>query len=318
MSNKKEKIKIVFFGTSAFGLPALAALLKDERFDIMAIVTQPDKKSGRKQALTPPPVKIFSLKHKLLFFQPEKIKTWRPRNINFDVAVVIAYGQKIPEAMLNIPPYGFINLHASLLPKYRGAACIQAPILNGDESSGLTIMKIDSGLDTGPILKQAEIKIGRRETAGTLHDKLAALGASILPDTLYAYVNGKIKPRPQDNRRASYVPQLKKEDGEINWHREAAEIERLVRALNPWPGAYFKIKDKKTKNRQAGLTIKILEAQTQPAPVNAHEPGRLFLYKHQLAVQCGRDALIINKLQPAGKKALTAAEFINGYRDLIN
>ncbi|MDD5071682.1 MAG: methionyl-tRNA formyltransferase [Patescibacteria group bacterium] len=309
MSNRNP-IKLIFAGTPDFAVPGFRALLSDKDFKILAAITQPDKPVGRKQILTPSSIKIEAQKNNIPVWQPnkiaeikEKIKGAKP-----DLAVLIAYGQIIPQEILDIPRFGWINVHGSLLPRWRGAACVQAPILAGDKKTGVTVMKIEKGLDTGPILKQTEIKINPEETAETLHDKLAELGAKILSATIKNYINGKIKPEPQDNSMASYAPTLKKEDGKINWEKEAEEIEKMARALNPWPGTWTKFKNKKLNIKN--FNPKILE-------INKYKPGQTFLHNNQLAVQCGQNALITKKLQLEGRKKITAEEFLRGYKDIV-
>jgi len=309
MSNR-EPIKIIFAGTPDFAVPGFRALLNDENFKILAVITQTDKPVGRHQILTPPPIKTEAQKNNIPVWQPNKIADIKKeiKKANPNIAVLIAYGQIIPQEILDIPSFGWINVHGSLLPKYRGAACLQAPILSGDKKTGITIMKIEKGLDTGPILKQTEVKIKLEETVETLHDKLSALGAEILTSTIKDYINGKIKPKPQDKEKASYAPTLKKEDGKINWQKKAEKIERMVRALNPWPGTWTKIKNEKLKikNMESGIL-----------PINKYKPGQIFLHNNKLAVQCGQDALIIKKLQLEGKKETTAEDFLRGYKDII-
>ncbi len=305
------RLSLIFIGTPDFALPSLEALKKDGRFDIMAIITQPDKKAGRKQVLTPPPVKEFALKNNIPVWQPEKIREFVLPEAPIDLIVVAAYAQILPERILNLPKLGCINVHGSLLPKYRGASCVQAAILDGEEKSGVTIMKMDKGLDTGPILARAEIRIADDETGGSLYEKLARLGGEILPGTLIAYAGGEIRPAPQDDSKASYAGILKKEDGRIDWSKPAEEIERFVRAMRPWPGAFtsLKIKDKISK-------LKILAVGYSPIPENKRKSGELFLHNGKLAVRCGRDALVIERLQPEGKKEMAAEEFLRGYREI--
>ncbi|MFA4834008.1 MAG: methionyl-tRNA formyltransferase [Patescibacteria group bacterium] len=309
MSNQSP-IKIIFAGTPDFAVPGFKAMLADKDFKILAVITQPDKPVGRKQILTPSTVKTEAQKNNIPVWQPDKIAEIKGeiKKSNPDLAVLAAYGQIIPQEILDIPCFGWINVHGSLLPRWRGAACVQAPILASDKKTGITIMKIEKGLDTGPILKQTEIKIDPEETAETLHDKLARLGAKILPGTIKEYIDGKIKPKPQDNQKASYAPTLKKEDGKINWQKKAEEIERMVRALTPWPRTWTNWQNK---------IIKIVSISPTPLKINNHKIGQIFLYNSQLAVQCGKNALIIKKLQLEGKKETTAEEFLRGYKDII-
>ncbi|PIR13959.1 methionyl-tRNA formyltransferase [Candidatus Falkowbacteria bacterium CG11_big_fil_rev_8_21_14_0_20_39_10] len=318
---EQNEIKTIFIGTPEFAVPTFMSLVKDDFFDIQAVVTQPDKKVNRKQTLTPPPIKIKAQENNIRVYQPEKISDFQlPASPNrsepiadFDLAVVISYGQIIPKKILNILKYGSINVHGSLLPRYRGAACIQAPILNGDKESGITIIKMDAGLDTGPILAQNKIKLDTEETASSLHDKLSKLSAQILPKAIKDYVKEKIKPIPQDKTKATYVRELKKEDGRIDWKKPAVKIERMVRAFNPWPGVFTQVKSKKLKVE----SIKFLEVEHKILKVNKYKIGELFLDNNKLAVQCGRDALVIKKLQLAGKKPMSAEEFLRGHKNLV-
>jgi len=309
-SNNQPKIRLVFMGTPEFSLPGLSSLMAAPNLEIVGVFTQPDKPVGRKQILTPPPVKELALKHGLKIFQPEKIKSEVEtiKNLRPDLIVVIAYGKIIPQTILDIPAYGCINVHASLLPKYRGAACLNAPILNGDRETGVTIMKMEAGLDTGPILRQAKINLNGRENLEDVHDKLSALGAEILVPTLKDFLAGKITPRIQDEASASYIKTLAKEDGRIDFNRNAAEIERMIRAYNPWPGTYLDWN---------GEILKIIAVEPEIVSENKAKPGRLFIDEKRLLLQCGQNALVILKLQLAGKKEMPAEEFMNGYKTIL-
>ena len=325
MSYTTKPIRVIFIGTPDFAVLPLKALIKDDYFDVVAVITQPDKPQGRRNILTPPPVKIEAEKYKIPVFQPEQIKNFQSEilNLKSEIIVVAAYAQLIPKEILNIPKYGCINVHGSLLPKYRGAAVIQAPILHGDKETGITIMKMNAGLDTGPILSQSRIKIKQTDNAGTLYDKLSQIGADLLVKTLKKYISGEIKPIAQDEKKASYVGMLKKKDGLINWSKSDEEIERFIRAMTPWPGAYAQVKSpaKSAGRRQSKvesyLMLKILETEYKPISINKYKIGELFLYANKLAVQCGKGALIIKKLQLAGKKQTTAEEFLRGHNDFI-
>ena len=306
-----KKIRVIFMGTPEFALPGLRRLIAVPDFDIVGVYTQPDKPVGRRQELTASPVKELALKHNIKVFQPAKINLEMEniKNLKPDLIIVIAYGKIIPQAILDIPTKGCINIHASLLPKYRGAACLNAPILNGDAETGVTIMKMEAGLDTGPILRQAKIKLNGAENLEDVHDRLAELGAEILVPTLTDFIDGKIQPQIQDDAQASYVKTIDKEDGKIIWTKSAAEIERMIRAYNPWPGTYGKID---------GQTLKIITVDQKILSINNYPAGTLFLEDKKLAIQCEQGALNILKLQLAGKKIMTAAEFINGNRNLID
>ncbi len=306
-----DKVKTIFLGTPEFSVPALEALINDPRFDIELVITQQDKKVGRKQIITPPPVKIKASENNIQILQPEKIIEAKEiiEKIKPDLAVVIAYGKIIPQEILDIPKFGFINIHVSLLPKYRGSSsCIQAPILNGDKETGVTIMQMDAGLDTGPIIKQTKISLEGKETAVDLHDKLMILGAKILPDTLVDFISGNIKSIKQDDEKATHVKMLKKEDGIIDWDKSAIEIERMIRALNPWPSTYTQVSNK---------SLKILEVENDILEVNDYKSGEIFLYDSKMAIQCGKDAIIIKKLQLEGKKPVLAKDFLRGNQNFI-
>jgi methionyl-tRNA formyltransferase len=312
--NMSEKIKIIFLGSPSFAIPSLKALIEDGQFKILAVITQPDKPAGRGQELTPPPIKKFAAGQDLEVWQPLKLKDIKDEIIKAqpDFLVVVAYGKLVPKNILNIPKYGCVNIHGSILPRYRGAAVIQAPILNGDTEAGVTIMLMDETLDTGPILKIERIKLSGAETAEDIHNALAELGAKTLPQTLIDLSEGKITPKPQDGQSV-YVKEIKKEDGRINWSRPAIEIERLVRAFAPWPGTFSQlaISDGQFK------IVKILSTEKAILPINKYQIGEVFLNDNKLAVQCQSGALIISKLQMEGGKPLSAEDFLRGHKDFI-
>lgn len=311
-----EPIRTIFMGTPDFAVPSLSALINDNDFEVVAVVTQPDKKIGRKQILTPTPVKNQAEKKNIPVLQPTNVSEIKKQLQQHqpDVIVVVAYAQKIPQEILDIPKYGVFNVHGSLLPKYRGAACLQAPILNGDKKTGVTIMKMDSGLDTGDILAQKEIKLTSQDALPTVHDKLAEIGANTLPSSLKSYIQGRIKRKPQDNSQASYVQTLKKEDGKIDWKKSAGEIERMVRALNPWPGTHSYANYPGNKK----MIIKILEVAPKILEINEYPSGTLFIDRQEnLGVQCGENSLKIEKIQPEGKKSMSGKDFVRGYKDLL-
>lgn len=306
-----KKIKTIFMGTPDFAVPGFKALLDDDSFEIIMAITQPDKKIGRRHVLSSPPIKIIALKNNIPILQPKKITTIYNdlHALSPDLIVDIAYSQILPKNILNLPKYGAINVHASLLPKYRGAACIQAAILSGDKESGISIMKMDSGLDTGPIIKQEKVLISSNDTGASLFEKLSALSAKILPSSIKNYINSGLITHKQTGAK-SYAPQLKKEDGLINWSDSAEKIERFVRAMSPWPGAFTFSKNK--------LRIKILSVEKNPIKLNDYPCGTLFYDDKKLLVQCGQYALVIKTLQPAGKKVLSANDFRQGYKNLLN
>jgi methionyl-tRNA formyltransferase len=311
----ENKLKIIFAGTPDFAVPVFKALIADADFEIAAVITQADKPVGRKQEMTPPPVKTIALENNLKVLQPKKIKDIKDEiaTLKPDFIVVAAYRQIVPQDILDIPKYGCVNVHASLLPRWRGAAVISAPILAGDRETGVTIMKMDKGLDTGPIIAQMKINILKDETAETLRDKLAKTGAMMLTKTLKAFASGVMELKPQNEKLVTYAGELKKEDGKINWSKPAAEIERMVRAYTPWPSAFSQIKDK----REEIKNIKILEVKNDILPINKFKTGETFLAEKKMAVQCGEGALIIKKLQLEGGKSLSAEEFLRGHADFV-
>jgi len=310
----KNKLKIIFAGTPDFAVPTLKALIGDADFDIVAVITQEDKPVGRKQILTPPPVKVVAEYYKIKIFQPTKIKLIidEIKTLAPDFLIVVAYGKLLPQEILDIPKYGCVNVHASLLPRWRGAAVIQAPILTGDAQTGVTIMKMDAGLDTGPIIAQMKVNILPNETAETLHDELAKLGAMMLPETLKSFAAGEMELKPQDEKFVTYARELKKEDGKIDWAKPAIEIERMVRAYTPWPST-FAISDLRFSNK----TIKVISVENTILSINKFKIGETFLDNNKLAVQCGDGALVIKKLQLEGGKPMNAEEFLRGHADFV-
>jgi len=297
-------------GTPDFAVPGLERLLTAPDFDIIAVYTQPDKPVGRKQILTPPPVKVVAQTAGISVYQPTKIKTEfnQLSELKPELIVVIAYGQIIPQTILDIPKYGCVNVHASLLPLYRGASCLQAPILNGDAETGITIMKMDAGMDTGPILRQEKISLNGQETLTELHDKLSQLGAKTLIPTLIAYCEGKLSAQAQDESKATYVSLTKKEDGYLNPQRTANELERQIRACQPWPGAYLLL-----PNREH---LKIINAEIKEG-VNSNKIGEIYIEEGLLLLSCGQNSLHILKLQRENRNALNASDFLKGNQDII-
>lgn len=306
-----NKIRVVFMGTPEFAVPGLESLINSNDFEVVAVYTKPDKAVGRKQIISESAIKVVALKNKIKVFQPEKIKeeVENIKNLQPDLIVVIAYGKIIPLEILDIPRHACINVHASLLPKYRGAACLNAPILNGDSETGLTIMKMDVGLDTGPIIKQFALKLSEKDNLKSVHDKLADLSARNLVPTLELWVQGKIDATKQDDSLATYVKTLNKEDGKLDINKTAIELERTIRAFNPWPGTYFLL-DKQI--------IKIIDAARETIiSENDKKTGEIYQENKKLYIKCGQNSLNILRLQLAGKKAMDAKEFLNGHADII-
>ena len=302
-------MKLVFCGTPQFAVPSLERLVAAGH-DIRLVVMQPDRPQGRGMELVPPPVKQAALRMGLAVTQPEKIKNneeFRAQltEIGPEAIIVVAYGRIIPGWMLHLPAYGNINVHASLLPKYRGAAPIQWAIANGEAITGVTTMKIDEGLDTGDMLLKRQMPIAPDDTSITIAPRLAELGAELLVETLIELKRGILEPVPQDDSLATLAPILKKEDGLINFHRTSAEIHNRLRGFQPWPGAYTHFR---------GKTLKLIGARVAQNG-SIVSPGELQIVGESLFVGCGAGTcLAILQLQPEGKKAMSPREFINGYR----
>lgn len=304
-----KRYKIIFLGTPDFAVPGLQALANDSRFEVISVITQKDKPVGRKQELLATPVKKAALELKLPVWQPNRLKNIadKIKKTNPDFLVVIAYGQILNEEILSTPQIACVNVHASLLPKYRGAACLQAPILNGDKETGVTIMLMDKGLDTGAILQQEKISLDSSETLETVHNKLSNLGAKVLGDVLVNFAEKKIDPIKQDNALSSYVTVIDKKDGQINWLDSADTIERKVRAFNPWPGTFTYLAGKLVKIHR----VKVVETK------NNLPAGQIFSENKELLVKCGQNALLILELQLEGKKATDSQSFLAGHQDVI-
>ena len=302
-------IRVVFMGTPAFAVPTLRALASV--YPLVGVITQPDRAAGRGRQVAAAPVKQAALELGLPVYQPVRLREpealaqlrqWAP-----DLIVVAAFGQILRPDVLQLPPFGCVNVHASLLPRHRGAAPIPAAILAGDEETGVTIMQMDIGLDTGPILAARPAAILPDDTAGSLAARLAALGAELLLETLPAYLAGSLRPIPQDSARATYAGQLKKEDGLLNFNLPAAELARRVRAFSPWPGAFA---------HWQGEPLKIHRARpVQMRP--SMPPGTVFWADGLPAVACGAGALLLEEVQPPGKKPMPGAAFARGARAFI-
>jgi methionyl-tRNA formyltransferase len=297
--------KVVFMGSPDFALPPLRALA--EHYEVVGVVTQPDRASGRGRELKAPPVKKLALELGIPVMQPEKLRlpeameqlrAWNP-----ELIVVAAFGQILKKEVLDMPPYGCINVHASLLPRWRGAAPINAAILHGDEETGVTIMQMDVGLDTGPMLSQRSIRLTPDDTSGSALEKLSTLGADLLIETLPDYLSGKLRPTPQPEEGVTYAPMLKKEEGLLDFTHDAHELERRVRAFNPWPGAFMDFD---------GALLKVHRARVEAgdAPV-----GQRLVYRNQPAIGARGGVLILEEVQPAGKKSMSGRSFLAGARN---
>jgi len=298
-------MRVVFLGTPEFAVPSLAALAKHHQ--VAAVYTQPDRPKGRGNHLAESPVKIAAKVFHIEVLQPERIR--HPENLDplkawrAEIMVVVGYGQIIPQNIIDLPRFGILNVHASLLPKYRGAAPIQWAIANGETETGVTIMQIDAGLDTGDMLLKATLPIGRTETAPELSARLAPLGADLLIEAIEKIEAGTAKREKQNNEHATLAPILKKEDGLVDWQRPAAQIHNRWRGFNPWPGAYTFF-----RGQQMSITGASLAGETQ------FIPGRTFTAKRRLFVACGVGTVLeLLEVQLAGKKRMSAEDFLNGY-----
>lgn len=302
--------RVIFMGTPEFAVPVLQAL--DEHHEVTGVVTQPDRRAGRGRRLVESPVKQVALERGLEVYQPDTLRgtevsahltEWRPEAI-----VVAAFGQILPTPVLDLPLYGCINVHASMLPRYRGAAPIAAAILNGDAATGITIMRMDEGLDTGPILAQAECPISPDATTASLTDKLAELGAQLLIDTLDGWFEGTVQAQPQDDAQATYCSQLEKRDGLLDWSRPAVHLDRQVRACDPWPGTY---------TTWQGQRLKVLRAVPRPGWQGEGHPGQVVEMGEVIGVVTGQGMLEMLEVQLAGRKPMPAGQFARGQRDLV-
>lgn len=300
-------MRAVFMGTPEFAVPTLQALI--DHHQVEAVVTQPDKQRGRGKKVQFPPVKEKAVEHEIPVYQPQKARDEEfveiLREINPDVIVVVAYGQILPESILNIPKYGCINVHGSLLPKYRGAAPIQWAVLDGEEKTGITTMYMEKGLDTGDMIDKAEIVLDPKETAGTLHDKLMEIGANLLLETLEKLENETAVRIKQNDSESCYASMLTKEMGQIDFSKSAREIECLIRGMNPWPSAYTSLN---------GKTLKVWEAEVLTEN-SGEEPGTVIdVAKDAIVAACKEGALKLLEVQMAGKKRMKVSAFLPGYQ----
>lgn len=295
--------RIVFMGTPDFAVKSLEACLK--LGEVVAVVTQPDKPRGRGQELSFSPVKQLAVAKGLTVLQPQKVRgvgfADELRALAADVAVVTAYGKLLPRDVLDVPRHGCVNVHASLLPRFRGAAPIQWAIASGDEKTGVCLMKMDEGMDTGPVIDRAELPILPTDTSATLHDKLAALGGEVLRRALPRYLAGELRPVAQASEGVVLAPMIQKEDGQLDFTRPAVELERRLRAFTPWPGAFTRLQGALLKIHQA----KVREGKGEAGTVLAVGPSGL-------EVACGQGSLLLEGLQPEGKRVMSARDFLAG------
>ncbi len=318
-------LKIIYMGTPYFAVPALEALIANrapglllaQGYEIVTVITRPDKPSGRGKEVVFSPVKQAALAQNIPVWQPGSLK--RPQNIealaaySADLYIVAAFGQILPQAVLDLPRYGTLNIHASLLPRYRGVSPISEAILQGESETGVTIMLIDAGIDTGPLLLKRAIPISEDDTTGSLTTKLATLGASALLEVMPLWVAGGLQPQPQSEQEASYTHMLRKEDGAIAWQRSAATLAREARAYSPWPGSY---------TTWRGKMLKVVAAHALTAQMRQDIPaGTVMLDKENgttsLWVATGEGLLVLDRLQLEGKKAMYADEFLRGYAHIV-
>ncbi len=298
-------MRVIFMGTPDFAVPTLDQIIKDGH-EVVAVVTQPDRSKNRGMKLDFSPVKECAISHNINVLQPEKLRKnneflEKYKELNPDVTVVVAYGQILPKTVLEIPKYGCINVHGSLLPNYRGAAPIQWAVINGEKTTGITTMYMDTGLDTGDMILKSEVEIGKEETAGELYERLSVIGASLLSDTLKLVEEGKA-PREKQPEEFTYAPMLTKELGNIDWNKTSAQIDSLVRGVNPWPGAFTEINGKKFKVHK----VKSVDWRGVPGSVIKADP------KEGLIIATGDGALELVEIQPENKKRMFAKDYLRG------
>jgi methionyl-tRNA formyltransferase len=307
--------RIIFMGTPEFAVPTLKALIETQT--VVGVVTQPDRPAGRGSLLRPSPVKQAAEAAGIPLYQPNSLRkeetaapleAWRP-----DVIVVAAFGQILRPHILYLPPHGSLNVHASLLPRWRGASPIQHALLAGDAETGISLMQMDEGLDTGPVYVQRAIPITSNDTAATLHDRLAELGAEMLCEYLDDILAGRLPATPQDDSCSTYAPMIRKEAGQMDWTKTARELDRQARAMTPWPGAF---------TNWRGETLRILQARpVQARSVQARlpsgQPGQVIMQDEQIVVLTGEGGLALQQIQLAGKRAMSADAFVNGRLDFI-
>ena len=302
-------MRIIFMGTPDFSVPTLEALVASGH-EVVAVVTQPDKPKGRGKEIHMSPVKECALQHNIPVYQPVRARdeafVEEMRALNPDAMVVIAFGQILPKSLLDLPKYGCVNIHASLLPKYRGAAPIQWAVIDGEKESGVTIMQMDEGLDTGDMLAKAIVPLDEKETGGSLFDKLSEAGGRLCVETLAKLEKGEITPEKQGESPTAYASMLDKKMGNIDWNKSAVVIERLVRGLNPWPSAY---------THPDGKTLKIWACDVLPQSASKGESGEILeVTKDAIHVQTGDGILVLREIQLAGKARMDAGAFLRGYK----
>jgi len=309
-------MRIVFIGTGEIGVPTLRALLRSTQHELLGVVTQPDKPAGRDQRMQAPPIKAELHETSTPTLQPARMRNEETieqiRALKPEVIVVMAYGQILPKSVLEIPRVACLNLHASLLPRHRGAAPIQAAIVAGESQTGITVIYMDEGLDTGDVLLQSKLEISPNETGGSLHDRLAAIAPAPLLEALDQLAAGTALRTPQNSALATYAPKLGREDGKIDWTESAEVIERKIRAFDPWPGAFTQLTDISGKVRN----LKVFRASV--VENQAGDPGSVSRPNDEVVVATGKDALRLDEVQLEGKQRMRAAEFLRGFSSPIN
>ncbi len=301
-------MRILFMGTPDVSVPTLEALIASEH-EVVGVVSQPDRPKGRGKQLQPTPVKEVAIKYNIPVYQPNKVRDEGFAELigalNVDVAIVIAFGQILPKAFLELPKYGCINIHASLLPLYRGAGPIQRAVINGDAVTGITTMMIDVGMDTGDMLLKEEVVIDEKETGGSLFDKLSLLGGPLVLKTIKALEAGTLVRIPQNHDEATHAPMLDKKLGNIDWKKSAVEIERLIRGLNPWPSAYTYLEGKMLKLWEVDV-VELEDIESTPGTISA-------VGQDGFMVKCGDQGLLVKSLQLQGKKRMPTGDFLRGF-----
>ena len=314
MSNDSSgKLSVIFFGTPDFAVPTLQALFSMPNTEVRCVVTQPDRPAGRGKELRPSPIKVQAAKKGVPIIQPESIKRIKSAFIQqlnqyapFDIGVVIAFGQILPEVVLNLPRYGSVNLHASLLPRWRGAAPIQRALIHGDTETGVCLMRMEPALDSGPVFSSEKCAISKEDSFGSLHDKLAQISASLIKQDLEKICRGELVSKPQGDGGVAYANKILEQEAHIDWSKSANELHNLIRGLSPIPGAFTTVQGKRLKILKAALKKPFSGQSFQPGQVQAID-------KNMLEIKCGADALALLEVQLEGKQRMPIGVFLNGY-----
>ena len=319
MKSKQNKIRIYFLGSGKIAVPIIKKIAKSKLIDLVGIGTQPDQPSGRKKKLQPTPIGSWADESGLTVDKPESVNDTeflrKVEELSPDFILVVSYGQLLKEKILSLPKHGCINVHASLLPKYRGASPIVASILNGDKRTGITIMEMEKGLDSGPIFSSFDYKLDGTENAAKLELDLGVLAAKNIVDVLAKIYAGELLPQPQNHSIATYAGKVKKKDGEIDWTFPAEKIEKMLRAYYPWPGAYFYLNIGDQKKKIQITEAVVCKNESMPESINV---GQIIKDIKKMIITCGTDALEIKRLIPEGKKEMIGSDFLLGYRDKIS